>query len=48
MPRSLEDVQIPDHAELVAMAQIHGMPRPMPELIFYHFRRGYRVPLDIA
>ena len=48
VPRSLEEVRIPDRAELAAMERIHGTPRPMPDFIFYHFRTVYRMPLDIA
>lgn len=48
IPRSLDDVRIPDHAELASMEQVHGRPGPMSDTMFYQFRRRYGLPPDIA
>ena len=47
-PHTLEEVRVPDRAELDVMKQIHGRPRPMSDAILYDFCRAYEVPLDIA
>lgn len=48
VPIRLAEVQIPGRAELAAMEQIHGRPRPMSTRTFHQFRRAYGVPPDIA
>jgi hypothetical protein len=48
IPRNLDEVQIPDGAELAVMEQIHGKPGGISESLFHKFRRGYGVPPDIA
>jgi hypothetical protein len=47
-PNTLEEVQIPDRAELDVMEHIHGRPRLMSQLDLHYFCIAHDVPLGIA